>query len=68
MKALIAALSLATLILAAHPANAAPGKLDSDSYLSGQNEKCYWRDNATSSTMKAPGSTIEARSSTTLPG
>jgi hypothetical protein len=43
MKALIAALSLATLILAAHPANAAPGKLDSDSYLSGQNEKCYWR-------------------------
>jgi hypothetical protein len=41
MKALIAALALATLISAAHPATAAPGKLGSDSYLSGQNEKCY---------------------------
>ena len=46
MKILIAALALATLISApmfAHPANAAPGKLDRDSYLSGQNGKCYWR-------------------------
>jgi hypothetical protein len=37
---------LATLISApmfAHPANAASGKLDRDSYLSGQNGKCYWR-------------------------
>jgi hypothetical protein len=46
MKALIAALALATLISApmfAHSANATPGKLDRDSYLSGQNGKCYWR-------------------------
>ena len=68
MKALIAALALAALISATHPANAAPGKLGSDSYLSGQNEKCYWRGQCDIITDEIPGSAIEARSSTTLLG